>query len=171
MAGRPPKLQNQKTGAYTKEKIKKTEESLPVYQSQEFVPPPTLTEKELEVWHWLVKIFRGTVNCMVSDADVQLMELYCRAKVATDEADAELKKDPRPYILVPLGVDKDGKPKTTAKANPNIKKRHDNALLCLKYFNELGLSPLARARAGVKGANAKMEENVFLKFMERNDND
>ena len=171
MAGRPPKLQNQKTGAYTKATIKAQEESLPVYESQEFIPPPTLTEKELEVWNWLVKIFRGTVNCMVSDADVQLMELYCRAKVATDEADAELKKDPRAFVLVPLGVDKDGKPKTTAKANPNIKKRHDNALLCLKYFNELGLSPLARARAGVKGANAKQEENIFLKLMERNDND
>jgi hypothetical protein len=25
----------------------------------------------------------------------------------------------------------------------------------------------ARARAGIKGANAKTEENVFLKFMER----
>ena len=169
MAGRPPKLQNQKTGAYTKKHIKDTEESLPIYQSQEFIPPEYLTEKELEVWNWLVKIFRGTYNCMVSDADRDLMVLYCRAKVSTDEADAELKKDSRPYILVPLGVDKDGKPKTTAKPNPNLKKRHDNALLCLKYFNELGLSPLARARAGVKGANAKEEENVFMKFMDRND--
>mgnify|MGYP003412473874 CR=1 FL=1 len=169
MAGRPPKLNNQKTGHYTKKELNDNEESLPIYQSQEFIPPPTLNEKELEVWNWLVKIFRGTVNCMVSDADVQLMELYCRAKVATDEADAELKKDNRAYVLAPHGVDKEGKPKTTAKANPNIKKRHDNALLCLKYFNELGLSPLARARAGVKGANAKKEENVFLKFMERDD--
>lgn len=166
---RPPKLQNQKTGAYTKAVKKAQEESLPVYQSQEFIAPDYLTEKELAVWDWLVKIFRGTYNCMVSDADRDLMVLYCRAKVATDEADAELKKDNRAYVLVPLGVDKDGKPKTTAKPNPNIKKRHDNALLCLKYFNELGLSPLARARAGIKGANAKTEENVFLKFMERND--
>ena len=166
---RPPKLQNQKTGHFTKEQIKSVEDNLPIYQLQEFEPPEYLTEKELEVWNWLVKIFRGTYNCMVSDADRDLMVLYCRAKVSTDEADAELKKDNRPYILVPLGVDKDGKPKTTAKPNPNIKKRHDNALLCLKYFNELGLSPLARARAGVKGAKAKTEENVFLQFMNRSD--
>ena len=165
---RPPKVQD-KTGHYTKAQIKAQEDNLPIYQSQEFIPPEYLTEKELEVWNWLVKIFRGTYNCMVSDADRDLMVLYCRAKVSTDEADAELKKDSRPYILVPLGVDKDGKPKTTAKPNPNLKKRHDNALLCLKYFNELGLSPLARARAGVKGANAKEEENVFMKFMDRND--
>ena len=171
MGGRPPKLANQKTGAYTKEAKKALENSTPIYQSQEFEPPADLTQKELEVWNWLVKVFRGTYNCMVSDADKDLMQLYCRAKVATDEADAELKKDPKPYILVPLGIDKDGKPKTTAKANPNIKNRHDNALLFLQYFNELGLSPLARARAGVKGANAKEDENVFLKFMDRSDDD
>ena len=104
MSGRPPKLQNQKTGHYTKEQIKSQEENLPIYQSQEFTPPATLTDKELDVWNWLVKIFRGTVNCMVSDADVQLMELYCRAKVATDEADAELKKDNRAYVLVDSGM-------------------------------------------------------------------
>ena len=170
MSGRPPKLQNQKTGAYTKKHIKDTEESLPIYQSQEFIPPEYLTEKELEVWNWLVKIFRGTYNCMVSDADRDLMVLYCRAKVSTDEADAELKKDSRPYILVGTGMyDTDGQEKKQVKANPNIKKRHDNALLCLKYFDQLGLSPLARARAGVKGANAKQEENVFENLINRTD--
>ena len=141
----------------------------PVYQSQTFAPPETLTAAEREVWDWLVKIFRETTNCMVSDADVHLMELYCRAKVAADEADAELKKDGRAYILVPLGKDKNGEVKTTAKPNPNIKKRHDNMVLCLKYFEELGLTPLARARAGVKGTNAKKDEDLFAKFMNRSD--
>ena len=141
----------------------------PVYQSQTFAPPETLTAAEREVWDWLVKIFRETTNCMVSDADVHLMELYCRAKVAADEADAELKKDGRAYILVPLGKDKNGEIKTTAKPNPNIKKRHDNMVLCLKYFEELGLTPIARARAGVKAANAKKDEDMFARFMNRSD--
>lgn len=151
------------------EHIKARENAVPVYESQEFIPPATLTEKELEIWKWLVGIFRETVNCKVSDADVHLMELYCRAKVATDEADAELKKDPRAYIIIPLGVDKDGKPKTTAKPNPNIKKRTENALICLKLFDQLGLSPLARARAGLKAANAKNELDVFKELMNRSD--
>ena len=72
------------------------------------------------------------------------------------EADAELKKDNRPYILVDTGMtDSDGQPKMQVKANPNIKKRHDNALLCLKFFDQLGLSPLARAKAGLAGCNSK----------------
>lgn len=170
MPGRKPNIVHDRLKeGMRKDELKAIEESTPIYKSQEFIPPPTLSAKELEVWNWLVKVFRETVNCMVSDADVQLMELYCRAKVACDEADAELKKDNRAYILVPLGVDAKGKPKTTAKPNPNIKKRHDNALLCLKFFDQLGLSPLARARVGIKGANAKNEENVWKSLMERND--
>ena len=172
MAGRPPKPQALKTGAYTKEKREREEKATPIYQSQEFIAPDYLTDKEKEVWDWLATIFRGTYNCMVSDADRDLMVLYCRAKVATDEADAELKKDNRAYVLVDSGMtDKDGQPKMQVKANPNIKKRHDNALLCVKYIDQLGLSPLARARAGVKGANAKEEESVFLKIMGRSDDD
>jgi P27 family predicted phage terminase small subunit len=170
MAGRPPKLNNQKTGHYTKKQVKDNEDNLPIYQSQEFEPPEDLTKKELEVWNWLVKIFRGTYNCMVSDADRDLMVLYCRAKVSTDEADAELKKDNRAYLIFKTGMfDTDGQEKTQLKANPNIKKRHDSALLCLKYIDQLGLSPLARARAGVKGANAKKDENPFEELINRTD--
>lgn len=170
MQGRKPNITHDRLKeGMRKDEIKAIEESTPIYQSQEFEPPPTLSKAELEVWNWLVSVFRGTVNCMVSDADVQLMELYCRAKVACDEADAELKKDNRAYILVPLGVDKKGVAKTTAKPNPNIKKRHDNALLCLKYFDQLGLSPLARARVGIKGANSKNEEDKWKELLGRTD--
>lgn len=171
MAGRKPKV-NIEQDVYHETKAHKEarEKSTPIYQSQEFIAPDYLTDKEKEVWDWLATIFRGTYNCMVSDADRDLMVLYCRAKVATDEADAELKKDNRAYVLVDSGMtDKDGQPKMQVKANPNIKKRHDNALLCLKYIDQLGLSPLARARAGVKGANAKQEENVFANLMSRTD--
>ena len=171
MAGRKPKINiDQEVYHETKEHKHAREESTPIYQSQEFIAPDYLTEKELDVWNWLVKIFRGTYNCMVSDADRDLMVLYCRAKVATDEADAELKKDNRAYVLVDSGMtDKDGQPKMQVKANPNLKKRHDNALLCLKFFSELGLSPLARARAGVKGCNAKKEQNLFEELLSRTD--
>lgn len=171
MAGRKPKVNiDQDIYHETKAHKEARERSTPIYQSQEFIAPDYLTDKEKEVWNWLATIFRGTYNCMVSDADRDLMVLYCRAKVATDEADAALKKDNRAYILVDSGMtDKDGQPKMQVKANPNIKKRHDNALLCLKYIDQLGLSPLARARAGVKGANAKQEENVFANLMSRTD--
>lgn len=168
--GRNPKV-NLKQEVYhaTKEHQDALEKSTPVFEKQDFIPPLTLTPKELDVWNWLVGIFRNMTNCMVSDADIQLMELYCRAKVATDEADAAIKKDPRYYIIVPLGQDKEGGIKTTAKANPNYKIKTDNAMLCLKFFDQLGLSPLARARAGVKGAKSMEEESKWKSILERND--
>lgn len=150
--------------------IKDREENTPVYESQNFIPPETLTDKERVVWDWLVGIFRATVNCRVSDADVHLMELYCRAKVAADEADAELKKDPRAYVIVNTGVlDMHGQPKVQVKPNPNLKKRAENSALCIKLFDQLGLSPLARAKAGLQAANAKSEMDIFAEIMNRSD--
>lgn len=170
MAGRKPKLEaDNKTLHRSNAELKAREEATPVYESQHFIAPTTLTDKELEVWNWLVGIFRETVNCKVSDADVHLMELYCRAKVATDEAHKELKEDERYYIPIEAGYDKLGDPKIMLKVNPNYKKRLDNANLCLRYFDQLGLSPLARARAGVRGANAKNEMDIFSELMNRSD--
>jgi len=150
--------------------LKDREDNTPVYESQNFIPPETLSDKELDVWFWLVRIFRETINCRVSDADVHLMELYCRAKVATDEADSALKEDPRAYIIIEVEHDENGKPtKVQVKPNPNIKKRADNAALCIKLFDQLGLSPLARARAGLKAANAKGGLDIFKELMNRSD--
>jgi len=171
MTGRRPKvIIDDDIYRPTKAQKENRENSTPIYQSQNFIPPPSLNEKELEVWNWLVKIFRETINCAVTDCDVHLMELYCRAKVATDEADAAMKNETRAYIRVPNGnFDFNGKEKYTLKENPNIKKRKDNALLCLRFFDQLGLTPLARARAGVKGANAKREEDIFAGLLNRSD--
>lgn len=173
MAGRHPKVtpHDRAKEGMTIAKKESIERNTPAYASQEFTPPPTLNEKELEVWNWLTKIFRETTNCMVSDADIHLMELYCQAKVAAEEAHEELQRDPRAYILVVLGKDKNGKAKTTAKPNPNLKKWKDNATLCLKFFDQLGLSPLARARAGYKAANAEEEESIWEKMLSRTDDD
>lgn len=169
MAGRLPTTIQNKTSKRSNREIKDREEQTPVYLSQEFKPPKSLTKEEKKVWKWLVKVFRETINCRVSDADIHLMELYCRAKVATDEADAALKRDDSPFILVTLGEDKDGNIKTTLKPNPNLRKRKENAELCVRLFDQLGLSPVARARMGLGAANAKKKDDFFRHLMERTD--
>lgn len=153
----------------TKEELELREKLTPKYLSQNFIAPPTLTKKELVVWNWLVDIFHETIDCRVSDADVHLMEFYCRAKVAADDADKALKKNADPFILVDAGENKDGDPRTVVKANPNIAKRKDNMELVRKYFAELGLSPTSRARQGLCAANANKTEDVFEKLMNRKD--
>lgn len=168
--GRKPRvIKDNEVSRKVKEDVESIEKHTPIYKSQDFIPPESLNSKELKVWQWLVKVFRDTVGCMVSDADVHLMELYCRAKVAADEADAEIKRNPRDFIIIDLGVDKNGFPKTTAKPNPNYKKRKENSELCLKFFDQLGLSPLARARVGLKAANARKEQDIYEMLNNRTD--
>nr|DAX95797.1 MAG TPA: terminase small subunit [Caudoviricetes sp.] len=170
MAGRHPSVVPDKTKLNrSNEEIAARQENMPVYERQDFIAPKTLTREEKKVWNWLVSVFRETANCRVSDADVHLMELYCRAKVATDEADAALKEDNRAYITVEAGEDMHGNTKYQVKANPNIKKRNDNAALCIKLFDQLGLSPLARAKAGLNAANAKKSVDIFSGLMNRTD--
>lgn len=169
MAGRLPSITPDKKLHRSNEELRDRNEETPIYQRQEFKMPRTLTKEERKVWKFLVQIFRETVNCRVSDADVDMMVLYCRAKVATDEADAALKEDPRAYLVYECGEDKDGNPKYVLKANPNIKKRNDNAALCIRLADQLGLSPQARARAGLKAANAKRKDDPFRKMMQRKD--
>lgn len=169
MAGRLPSIMPDKKLHRSNEELRDRNEETPIYQRQEFKTPKSLTAAEKKVWKFLVQVFRETVNCRVSDADVDMMVLYCRAKVATDEADAALKEDPRAYLVYECGEDKDGNPKYVLKANPNIKKRNDNAALCIRLADQLGLSPQARARAGLKAANAKRKDDPFRKMMQRKD--
>lgn len=169
MAGRLPSITPDKKLHRSNEELRDRNEETSIYQRQEFKMPRTLTKEERKVWKFLVQVFRETVNCRVSDADVDMMVLYCRAKVATDEADAALKGDPRAYLVYECGEDKDGNPKYVLKANPNIKKRNDNAALCIRLADQLGLSPQARARAGLKAANAKRKDDPFRKMMQRKD--
>jgi len=169
MAGRQPTVIPDKNLNRSNEELKMREEQTPVYQKQEFKPPKDLTKEERKVWKWLAGIFRETINCRVSDADVHLMTIYCRAKVAFDEADAALKEDGRPFIAFECGTDKDGEPKYQLKPNPNIKKRDSNAVLCIKLFDQLGLSPVARSRMGLGAANAKKGDDAFRRLMGRKD--
>ena len=105
MAGRLPSIAPDKKLHRSNEELRERNEETPIYQRQEFRTPKSLTAAEKKVWKFLVQVFRETVNCRVSDADVDMMVLYCRAKVATDEADAALKEDPRAYLVYECGED------------------------------------------------------------------
>lgn len=168
MAGRRPKvIIEQETYHETKEHKEAREDSTPVYESQNFIAPKTLTKKEKEVWDYIVNIFRETKNCMVSDADIHLMQMYCRDKVMLDEATKRYQANPTYWVNIENGFDKEGNQKYTLKANPDYVIIKDKTASCLKLFDQLGLSPLARARVGVKGANAKKDEDIIGSLINR----
>lgn len=168
MAGRRPKvIIEQETYHETKEHKEARESFTPIYESQNFIAPETLTKKEKEVWDYIVNIFRETKNCMVSDADIHLMQMYCRDKVMLDEATKRYQANPTYWVNIENGFDKKGNQKYTLKANPDYVIIKDKTASCLKLFDQLGLSPLARARVGVKGANAKKDEDIIGSLINR----
>lgn len=155
-AGRPPKLENQKTGHYTKDQVEKTEQCLPIYQSQVFTPPESLTTAELKVWNELVEIIRGTIGGYVSDADRMIMEVFCKAKVEYDRACKEWNKNPKMYVQVDSGgKDRDGQPKTVLKVNQWYQIKKEFSLIMTKYLDQLGISPLGRAKQGLQATKSK----------------
>lgn len=168
-SGRPTKviIDTDKNHIPPKE-LKAREDATPVYESQKFIAPNTLSKKEREVWDWLVNIFRETRNCAVSDCDVHLMEMYCRDKVEYEEACERY--DGNYYKNIDTETfDRYGEPKFALKVNPDYQIKKEKAASMLKWFDQLGLTPLARARVGLKGANAKKEEDIFAEIMDRTD--
>lgn len=168
MAGRKPKINiEQEVYHETKEHREQRESSTPIYQSQKFIPPSTLTAKEREVWDYMVNVFRQTKNCMVSDADIYLMQMYCRDKVMLDEAAIRYNKNPEYWVKKENGFDKNGDVKFILKVNPDYIIIKDKTVSCMRISDQLGLSPLARARAGIRGANAKQDEDLIANLINR----
>lgn len=115
MAGRLPSIAPDKKLHRSNEELRERNEETPIYQRQEFKMPKSLTAAEKKVWKFLVQVFRETVNCRVSDADVDMMVLYCRAKVATDEADPRSKKTPAPISCTRAARTRTAIPSTCSK--------------------------------------------------------
>lgn len=159
MAGRPAKISDRNMHCSNEEK-NAVEFSTPVCESQEFVAPDTLTKKELKIWEDLVKIIRSVQGSYVSDADIMTMEVYCKAKAEYDNACVEWSKNPQMYIQVMTGgFDRDGEPKSMLKVNPYYTIKKDFSNIMLKYLDQLGISPLGRAKQGVRASKSKIEKD------------
>lgn len=173
MAGRPPKINiDQKTYHETKEHKEDRENATPIYESQEFVPPESLTEEELVIWNKLVEIIRETKGGYVSDADIMVMETYCKSKAEYDRACREWNKNPTMYVQVNVGgVDKNNMPKTTLKENQWYIIKKDFSMIMTKYLDQLGISPLGRAKQGLQSTKSKKdrEKEELMKLFNRED--
>lgn len=173
MSGRKPNIHiDQKTYHETKEHREQREQYTPTYESQEFVPPESLTKEELVIWNKLVKIIRETKGGYVSDADIMVMETFCKSKAEYDRACKEWDKNPTLYILVDMGgFDKDGVPRTTLKENQWYKIKKDFSLIMTKYLDQLGISPLGRAKQGLQSTKSKKdrEKEELMALFNRGD--
>ena len=173
MAGRKPKINVvQEVYHETKEHKEAREMATPICETQEFVPPSSLTDKELIIWNELVKIIKSVQGSYISDADIMTMEVYCKAKAEYDKACKEWSKSPKMYIQVDIGgFDRDGQPKTALKINPAYTIKKDFSNIMLKYLDQLGISPLGRAKQGIRATRSKIErdKDELMEIFNRSD--
>lgn len=172
--GRPPKINiDQKIFHETKERREQRENATPIYEGQEFVAPENLDEAELKIWNQLVEIIRETKGGYVSDADIMVMETFCKSKVEYDRACIEWKKNPVMYVQVNIGGrDKNDEPRTAIKVNQWYTIKKDFSLIMTKYLDQLGISPLGRAKQGLQSTKSKKDrdkEELLELFNRRDD--
>lgn len=161
-----------KTYHKSNKEIETREEKTPICESQNFIPPKSLTKQELVVWEELVKILKSVQGSYISDADVMTMEIYCKAKVEYDNACKRWDKNPTMYVQIATGgIDRDGEPKTALKLNPDYQMKRDFSNIMLKYLHELGISPTGRAKQGIQATKSKMQNDreELLEIFNRSD--
>ena len=160
--GRSPKINiDQKVYHETKEHKEQREKATPIYQKQEFIAPESLTKEELKIWNHLVEIIRGTQGGYVSDADTMVMEVYCKAKAEYDRACKEWNKKPIMFVEIQTGCyDKDRNAKTALKVNQWYQIKKDFSLIMTKYLDQLGISPLGRAKQGLQSTKSKKDKEM-----------
>lgn len=162
MAGRLPRTTkiNNDVSKLSKEEINITNEKTPICESQNFNPPKSLTKKEVVIWKELVVILKSVQGSYISDADVMTMETYCKAKAEYDRACIEWEKNPKMYVqVISGGIDRDGVAKTVIKQNQWYQIKRDFSKIMLKYLDQLGISPLGRARQGKQATKKTMQKN------------
>lgn len=161
-AGRKPNIiVNQQVCHETKEKQEARESGTPIYQSQQFVPPASLSKEELKIWNDLVEIMRATIGGYVSDADIMIMETFCKSKAEYDRACKNWDKNPKMYVQVDVGgFDRNGQPKTMLKVNQWYQIKKDFSLVMTKYLDQLGISPLGRAKQGLQATKSKKDKEL-----------
>lgn len=159
VAGRKPKITNTRRIHRSNDELEKIVEMTPVCESQNFIAPKSLNAKELIIWNDLVKILKSVHGSYISDADIMTMEIYCKSKAEYDKACIAWEKNPQMYVqILNGGFNTAGEPKAQLKVNPNYQIKKDFANIMLKYLDQLGISPLGRARQGKQATNNKMQE-------------
>ena len=78
-----------------------------------------------------------------------------------DRACKEWNKNPKLYVQVEVGgFDKDNQPKTVIKTNQWYQIKKDFSLIMTKYLDQLGISPLGRAKQGLQSTKSKKDKEM-----------
>lgn len=160
MTGRKPRTVkvDKEVSKLSNKEIEMLEDMTPVCDSQNFTAPKSLNKAERIIWDELVTILRSVHGSYISDADIMTMEIYCKGKAEYDRACVDWEKNPTMYLNIANGFDNHGEQKTVLKINQNYTIKRDFSKIMLSYLDQLGISPLGRAKQGRQATNNKKQE-------------
>jgi P27 family predicted phage terminase small subunit len=126
-------------------------------------PPKSLTAAELEYWSYYGP--RLTRAGVLTEADREVLRLYCEALAQVDEIKSQQAQLDHERVVVSTWTDKVGRTISKVQSHPLDGQRRAWTQLARFYAQELGLTPSARARVATVGPEAA--EDPLERFLQR----
>lgn len=134
---------------------KKIESKLITESSEILIPPPSMSPAAKKEWNRMIALYNQMPTKILCDLDLQILKFYCEMVASYDEASKIIKKVKKECkdnnIQFRLSM-VDTELKIQSKCTAEIR----------ALTEQLCLSPLARARLGVVGAQNSSSEKSSL---------
>ena len=108
-------------------------------------------------WKRIVKLYKELEEPIMSDLDVNALEIYCEALVTYRKAMQKVRETSEVYI----SKTDQNKP----KKNPWLSVANEAAMQMKKYGEILLLDPVSRARVGLAKSKSQEEEDPMAAFL------
>jgi P27 family predicted phage terminase small subunit len=143
---------------FTKEQLENREANEPTLNSAVLKCPAYLPPEAKKEWNRVVKLYRQLSRPIVTDLDVNALEVYCLAVVRYRKATAKIAETSEVFA----SKNDPSKP----RLNPWLKVANDAAIEIKKYGEILLLDPVSRARASI-AQSKKNDDDPMAEFFKR----
>lgn len=144
--------ENNKKNRISKDKLDGRGKNQPKIESVTLECPEHISPEAQIEWQRITKLYKELDQPIMSDLDVNALEIYCEALVTYRKSMAKVRESSEVF-----------KSDNGPKVNPWLRVANDAATQIKKYGEILLLDPVSRARVGLAKAKQE-EENPFAKF-------
>lgn len=141
----------------TKDELKSRKKNEPNIESAALRCPSHLSKGAKKEWRRIVKLYRELDKPIMSDLDVNALEIYCEAVITYRKAMAKVRETAEVYV----SKSDQNKP----KKNPWFTVANEAAAQIKKYGEILLLDPVSRARVGL--SKSKQEESPMAEYLRK----
>lgn len=141
----------------TKAELEKRKKNEPKIKSAYLKCPSHLSAEAKKEWKRIVKLYKELDRPIVTDLDINALEIYCEAIVTYRKAMDKVRETSEVYV---------SKGENKPKKNPWLTVANEAAIQIKKYGEILLLDPVSRARAGMVRTDDE-PKSPMAQFMKR----